>query len=217
MADDKGAENAPAAEGAAKTARARDAESATSGWLARAETRGVESERSSEAEWLAAAMDEHQSRLIHYTVQLVGDEDTARDIVQDAFVALHTADRSRVQGHLGQWLYTVCRNRAVDVLRKESRVVQRFESVAEANPEAALSPGAIAEAHDVCERVCAIIDTLPPNQQEVMRLKFEGELSYREISGVTGLSVSNVGYLLHIAIKTIRQHLQVEADTVLGA
>jgi RNA polymerase sigma-70 factor (ECF subfamily) len=54
------------------------------------------------------------------------------------------------------------------------------------------------------------VDGLPDNQQEVVRLKFQNGLSYREISCITKLSVSNVGYLIHTAIQKIRAELQVE-------
>ena len=56
-------------------------------------------------------------------------------------------------------------------------------------------------------RVLRILQTLPRNQQEVIRLKFQNGLSYREISEVTKLSVSNVGFLLHTGLKTVRQKL----------
>jgi RNA polymerase sigma-70 factor (ECF subfamily) len=45
---------------------------------------------------------------------------------------------------------------------------------------------------------------LPVNQREVVRLKFQNQLSYEEIAAVTSLSVSNVGFLLHTALKTLR-------------
>jgi RNA polymerase sigma-70 factor (ECF subfamily) len=50
-----------------------------------------------------------------------------------------------------------------------------------------------------------ILNTLPANQQEVIRLKFQGDLSYLEISRITSLSVSNVGFLIHTGLKTIRE------------
>ena len=46
------------------------------------------------------------------------------------------------------------------------------------------------------------------NQQEVIRLKFQDDLSYREISRITTLSVSNVGFLIHTGIKTLRQRVR---------
>lgn len=50
-----------------------------------------------------------------------------------------------------------------------------------------------------------IVATLPPRQQEIVQLKFQNNLSYQEISEITKLSVSNVGVLLHTALKTLRQ------------
>ena len=47
--------------------------------------------------------------------------------------------------------------------------------------------------------------TLPPRQQEVLQLKFQNDLSYQQISEITELSVSNVGVLIHNALKTLRQ------------
>jgi len=60
------------------------------------------------------------------------------------------------------------------------------------------------------EKVCSalkILETLPASQQEVIRLKFQNELSYKEISQVTGLSVTNVGFLIHTGLKAIRQNM----------
>ena len=56
--------------------------------------------------------------------------------------------------------------------------------------------------------VLKVLTTLPSNQQEVLRLKFQGDLSYMEISQVTSLSVSNVGFLIHTGLKTIREKVQ---------
>ena len=51
------------------------------------------------------------------------------------------------------------------------------------------------------------IEALPDRQREVIRLKFQQGLSYKEISSVTGLSASNVGFLIHTGVKTIRKGL----------
>ena len=51
------------------------------------------------------------------------------------------------------------------------------------------------------------MDGLTETEREVIRLKFQNELSYREISEITGLSVSNVGYLLHRGLRSLREML----------
>ena len=49
-----------------------------------------------------------------------------------------------------------------------------------------------------------LVDQLPPNQREVIRLKFQSDMSYEEIAVVTGLSSGNVGFLLHHGLKRLR-------------
>lgn len=70
------------------------------------------------------------------------------------------------------------------------------------------SPATIAAQHDAENQILRLLDALPANQQEVVRLKFQNGLSYKEISVVTKLSVTNVGFLIHTALKTIRQQWQ---------
>ena len=71
-------------------------------------------------------------------------------------------------------------------------------------------PDAAAEQKDSMARVLQQLDRLPDNQQDVIRLKFQNELSYREIAEITGLTVSNVGFLLHVGLKRLRELMQVE-------
>jgi RNA polymerase sigma-70 factor (ECF subfamily) len=52
-----------------------------------------------------------------------------------------------------------------------------------------------------------MLDRLPKNQREVVYLKFQCDLSYKEISEITKLSVSNVGFLMHTALKELRKEL----------
>ena len=63
------------------------------------------------------------------------------------------------------------------------------------------------ERREEAARVLDLLGTLPQSQQEVIRLKFQNGFSYREISRISGHSVTNVGYLLHAGLKTIRTRL----------
>ncbi|NRB45553.1 MAG: sigma-70 family RNA polymerase sigma factor, partial [Verrucomicrobiales bacterium] len=65
-------------------------------------------------------------------------------------------------------------------------------------------PSRAAERADEHSNVIKFLDRLPQNQREVIRLKFEGDMSYKEISQTTQLSVSNVGFLIHAGIKRLR-------------
>jgi len=61
-----------------------------------------------------------------------GDADRARDVVQDAFVKFMAQPVAAVDGHAVERLDTVCRHRALDVLRKEGRVSRFAEGEASA-------------------------------------------------------------------------------------
>jgi RNA polymerase sigma-70 factor (ECF subfamily) len=159
------------------------------------------------AEWLGEILLKYEGDLLRYAQRIVGDPEQARDVVQETFLKLWRQDRAELDGHLVEWLYTVCRNQAVDVRRKEQRMYTLAEESWAVRESAGPSPGTLAECRDSAAQVLDLVDGLPPNQQEVIRLKFQGGLSYREISRVTGLTVSHVGVLLHTGLKTIRMKL----------
>jgi RNA polymerase sigma factor (sigma-70 family) len=164
--------------------------------------------------WIASVVERFEGSLLRYAAQITGDVDRARDVVQDAFLRLCREDRARVDGHVAQWLFTVCRSRALDVVRKEKRMKTITETQAAAHPAPGGDPSQLLEQQDELEQVERVLATLSQNQQEVVRLKFQSGLSYREISEVTELSVSNVGFLLHTALKKIREKLEAEGALV---
>lgn len=86
------------------------------------------------------------------------------------------------------------------------------EAELESRPGTGPSPAHEAERRDTHHCVMEALATLPRNQQEVVRLKFQNGLSYEEISRITQLTVTNVGFLIHTAIKNLRRHLQTETD-----
>ena len=160
-----------------------------------------------ERAWVRAAVGRYESPLTLYAARLLGDADRARDIVQETFLRLCVQDRAQVEPHLAEWLFTVCRNRALDVLRKERRMTRLSEDQLQLRASPDPGPPEQAERRDDVDRVLGLLETLPPGQREVIRLKFQNGFSYREISRISGQSVSNVGYLIHVGLKTLRAQL----------
>jgi RNA polymerase sigma-70 factor (ECF subfamily) len=162
---------------------------------------------------VSAAVARHQAPLLRYATRLLhGDADRARDVVQDTFVRLMAQPPDQVDGHVAEWLFTVCRNRATDLLRKEGRMSLFVEGQAERLVSADPRPGAGLERTEQHAAVLQLINRLPPNQQEVVRLKFQNGFSYQEISRITSLSVTNVGFILHTAIKSLRQQMTAQPE-----
>ena len=147
----------------------------------------------------------HAAPLTRYATRLLGgDVDRARDVVQDTFVRLMAQPPEAVNGHTVEWLFTVCRHRVLDVLRKEGRVRNFADGEAERVTTADPRPGRALERAEAHATILRLIDRLPVNQQEVVRLKFQNGFSYKEISRITELSVGNVGFLIHTAVARLR-------------
>lgn len=155
--------------------------------------------------WLRTTVQQHQPALTRYATRLLGDPDRARDVVQDTFVRLMAQPRTELDGHVVEWLFTVCRHRALDVARKEGRMKPLAEGQAEQIAAAEPRPGRTLERAETQAALLALIDHLPANQQEVVRLKFQQGFSYKEISRITELSVTNVGFLIHTAVTRLRR------------
>jgi len=159
------------------------------------------------AELVERAISEYESRLIGYAKTIVHDLDRARDVVQDTFIRLYQQDAGKVNTGLKSWLFTVCRNRALDLLRKDKRLVAMDDEILLSRDSGEASPYQSAVDHERVKLVKSYIARLPENQATVILLKFEKGYSYQEISAETGLSSGNVGFLIHTGMKRLRSLL----------
>jgi len=156
---------------------------------------------------MLAVLRRYEGPLVRYAARITGDADRGRDVAQETFLRLWKSAGSVDAERLGQWLFTVCRNRAVDVLRKEGRMTRLSEKAAESAPSGEPGPAELAERHETADAAMRALRALPANQQEVIRLRLGEGFSYRQIAAITKLSVSNVGFLIHTALKRIRRQL----------
>ena len=154
------------------------------------------------------AMVDYESPLIAYATTILNDPDLARDVVQDTFIRLCRQDPADVRDHLKAWLFTVCRNRAFDQLRKDrhSQALDdtHWNALRDPNPQ----PDKHAETEERLTFVLKLMSRLPANQRDVILLKFQQGLSYQEIHDITGLSSGNIGYLIHTGLKQLRSFLR---------
>jgi RNA polymerase sigma factor (sigma-70 family) len=171
---------------------------------------------SARLEWIREVIDQYQGRLIRFAARITGDTDRARDVVQDTFMRLCREDSEKTRDHVAPWLFRVCRNRALDVRKKEGPMMPLDDTVGARLEGHTPDPLAALEKSAMASRVLAVLGELPPQQQEVLRLRFQEDLSYKEISAVTSCSVSNVGVLIHTGVKHLRQRLNAPAPTRRG-
>jgi RNA polymerase sigma factor (sigma-70 family) len=161
---------------------------------------------SQNGEWFAGIVGRYEGLLVRYASGITGNLDQARDVVQDAFLRLHNQNGDRPE-NVQAWLYTVCRRRALDIVRKDTRMKTLDKHHTAVCDLSETQPSHPLEQRETQNDLLRALADLPANQQEVVRLKFQDGLSYRDIAEVTGLSQSNVGYLLHTAVKRLRERL----------
>jgi RNA polymerase sigma-70 factor (ECF subfamily) len=156
------------------------------------------------------ALERHQAELVRYAASILRDEDRARDVVQEGFLRLWRHEPELPESETAPWLFTVCRNLALDILRKEKRMVSLSPDAPLVGEDPAATQAEL-EAKEGLSEILHALAGLPASQQEVIRLKFQNGLSYKDIGRITGHSVGNVGYLIHTGIKALRQQLAAQA------
>lgn len=162
---------------------------------------------------LETAMARHEPALLRYAARLLRNAEAAQDVVQDTFIRLHRNWGPRFQGgdHVAHWLYRTAHNCAVDFIRRESRL-KKLHDTAAVEPAVGLETVAPPQGPDPAEerRQLALehLAGLEPPERQVLLLRLQEGLSYRDISRVTGRSEGNVGCLLHHATKKLTASLK---------
>jgi RNA polymerase sigma-70 factor (ECF subfamily) len=142
--------------------------------------------------------------LRRYAFALVGDRDRADDLVQDCLERAWSRAHLWRQGNLRGWLFTIMHNVSINARRREYRAppltsLDRpgIEPSTRASQEDHLSVGAVR----------AAVDTLPPEQQEVILLVGLEEFSYAETAAILGVPIGTVMSRLHRGRERLRQLL----------
>jgi RNA polymerase sigma factor (sigma-70 family) len=168
---------------------------------------------------LLAALARFERPLVRYALGLCGDLEQARDAVQDTFVKLSRdparaaipATSEQVEA-LAPWLFTVCKNRVIDLHRKSSRLVPMDTALLESAPAATPAPDAALARKDTARQLRRLIADLPEKQRHLLQLKFESGLSYKEMAAATGLTTSNIGWIIHQAVQSLRTSWEAAQD-----
>jgi RNA polymerase sigma factor (sigma-70 family) len=175
----------------------------------------MRSEKVETGQRVEEVLDRFEFPLLQYAARITGDRERARDVVQETFIKFHRNGALSREGEMATWLFTVCRNGALNVCRKERRLMYLDEQVVEAHESKEPMPFDQLEQKEAAGFLLRIIATLPARQQEVIQLKFQNDLSYQQIAAIMNTTVNNVGVLLHTALKTLRQRYgQVAGDFV---
>ncbi|MDB6035108.1 MAG: polymerase, sigma-24 subunit, subfamily [Verrucomicrobiales bacterium] len=152
-----------------------------------------------------------ESPLLSYALKILREREPSEDVVQEAFMKLH-AQFVEVR-EPRKWLYRTVHNLALNHLRQGNKIVPLrpvMEEGSGAGSES-IDPEPLPDEQIVrlegIGMVRLSLEALDERSREVVRLKFNEDLSYKQISDRTGLTISHVGYLLHHALKAVAAEL----------
>ena len=162
-------------------------------------------------EALRRIYDRHHGHLLKLAVMLTGNADMAEDVVQEVFVNFaRSSDRFGLIGNLKNYLITSTLN-CVRNLRRDSkhRKLQNLEEV-EHIPSMVRRPDQWAVLSERLERLSSAMVSLPYEQREVISLRFEENMTFRQIAGLQKTSISTVNGRYRYGIEKLRSLLNSE-------
>ena len=138
-------------------------------------------------------------RLFRIATKMLRDNDAARDVVHDVFMAYYfVLDDKKVIKDEKNWLIRCTINKGVDFLRKNKKIVSD-ETVAKEN----ITSQNIDNQLDVIS-ISSLISKLDPKEQSLVVLYSEG-YSYKEIAEITGINFNSVGKTLSRILEKLRK------------
>jgi RNA polymerase sigma-70 factor (ECF subfamily) len=172
---------------------------------------------------ISELIERHSQRVRNYIGMMVKDDDIADDIFQETFIkAVRVIDEGRYvdTGKFLSWVLRIAHNRVLDYFRREKASKQVNESEAgydligtmrfsEPTAEDELVQG------EVEQTVRNLIEQLPEEQQEVVRLRYYSKLSFQEIAEQTEVSINTALGRMRYALINLRRMIK-EKNIVLN-
>jgi RNA polymerase sigma-70 factor (ECF subfamily) len=148
--------------------------------------------------------------LLQVALSLLSDIQSAEDCLHDVFVDFAaTHDGLMINKNLKRYLVSCVANRARDQLRKQTRQ-WKCKSGQFCSADTQKSPATQLIAAEESARVFDALEELPHQQREVLVLHVQGQMRFREIAGLLGVSINSVQSRYRYGIKKLRTILQKE-------
>jgi RNA polymerase sigma-70 factor (ECF subfamily) len=149
--------------------------------------------RHGDPDGVRAVYREYGGLVFAVALKALGSRDLAEEATQQTFVkAWRSAEGFDATRELGPWLATIARRTAIDIHRREARrPTAPLDQVAPADPNIVELPVGVERSFEVAE-VRAAIDSLPPEEREIVRLQHLEELTHTEVADRLGVPVGTV-------------------------
>ena len=170
-----------------------------------------------DGEAAAELLGKYERALYQFIWQMLHHSQDCEDAMQETFSkALRALPRYREEDYFKSWLFRIGRNEAINIIRRRRRTVvaESPEEHLEADPLIDRRP-AVSEVMEQRERLRALdhaIARLPDVEREVLAMRLQGDLPFKEIAKIIGAPIGTVLSRMHSARKRLKPLLEPELN-----
>ena len=165
---------------------------------------------------ISTLIEKYNRRVRDYLRMMVGDADVAADIAQETFIkAVTVIDEGRYtdNGKFLSWVMRIAHNKALDYFRAQKSNSAVSESSAGYNvlgtmryADKSVEDSMISE--QISQEIRTLVELLPEEQREVVKLRYYSDLSFKEIAEQTGVSINTALGRMRYALINLRKMIQ---------
>lgn len=150
----------------------------------------------------------YEDRLFRYLWQMLRHREDCEDVLQETFrKAIKALPGYRKENHFKSWLFRIGHNCALDVIRRRKRVTTLDEGQEESLAATGKGPLEALAQREKIEALRHAVEELPPAEREVVSLRLQADLSFREIAECMGTPLGTVLARMHKAKERLRVRL----------
>ena len=157
-------------------------------------------------------IEQYGDRLYWHIRRIVVQHEEAEDVLQETFARAYlsiSGFRGDTESSLTAWLYRIATTLSINVLRKRKRGLFSSLDSVRGDLLATFEHEVEPSADEIIVRLQKAILALPTKQRLVFNMRYYDELSFEEISQITGQSVSTLKTNYHYAVQKIKKDVSV--------
>lgn len=164
---------------------------------------------------LAVLIERHQAKVYGFIYSKIGDRAISDDIFQDTFIKVIKTLKSNSYNEEGKflpWVMRIAHNLSIDYFRHNKKMPLQREtdeySIFNFMTDSTLNVEGKLIENQVENDIQKLIEELPEDQKEVVKMRFYDDLSFKEIADVTGVSINTALGRMRYAVINLRKIIE---------
>ncbi|MCG3198513.1 MAG: ECF RNA polymerase sigma factor SigW [bacterium] len=176
------------------------------------DSRAVEGFRRGDPQAVARVVGAFGKRLVGFIRVFTRNQEVAKEVAQEVFVeACRKREQFRAPEELSAWLFTVAKRKAIRATERKSythEIGMDREALDHLSPSVAPEQGARLQLDQLGGHLSQALDKLPPEEREILALRYFGQLRIGEIAETARIPMGSVGGKIDRALAKVRRVLE---------